>query len=74
MSAAYTILAPHDISMMLYLLGEQPVSVGCSGLAHLNEGVHDVCNLNLTFRNNRIGMIHVSWLDPRKRACVDGGR
>lgn len=63
-------LAPHDISMMLYLLGEQPVSVGCSGLAHLNEGVHDVCNLNLTFRNNRMGMIHVSWLDPRKERVL----
>ena len=63
-------LAPHDISMMLYLLGEQPISVGCSGLAHLNEGVHDVCNLNLTFRGNRMGMIHVSWLDPRKERVL----
>lgn len=63
-------LAPHDISMMLYLLGEQPISVGCFGLAHLNEGVHDVCNLNLTFRGNRMGMIHVSWLDPRKERVL----
>ena len=63
-------LAPHDISMMLYLLGEQPVSVGCFGLAHLHQGVHDVCNLNLTFRNNRMGMIHVSWLDPRKERVL----
>jgi len=63
-------LAPHDISMMLYLLGEQPLSVGCSGLAHLNEGIHDVCNLNLMFRGNRMGMIHVSWLDPRKERVL----
>jgi predicted dehydrogenase len=63
-------LAPHDISMMLYLLGEQPLSVGCSGLAYLNEGIHDVCNLNLAFRGNRMGMIHVSWLDPRKERVL----
>lgn len=63
-------LAPHDISMMLYLLGEPPISVGCSGLAHLSEGVHDVCNLNLNFRGNRMGMIHVSWLDPRKERVL----
>lgn len=63
-------LAPHDISMMLYLLGEQPISVGCSGLAYLNEGIHDVCNLNLAFRGNRMGMIHVSWLDPRKERVL----
>ncbi len=68
-SALYD-LAPHDISMMLYLLGQQPESVTCSGLAHLNPGIHDVCNLTMQFEGNRMGMIHVSWLDPRKERVL----
>ncbi len=68
-SALYD-LAPHDISMMLYLLGQKPESVSCSGLAHLNAGIHDVCNLTLQFEGNRMGMIHVSWLDPRKERVL----
>lgn len=63
-------LAPHDISMMLFLLGQKPLSVACSGLAHLSEGIHDVCNLTLQFDGNRMGMIHVSWLDPRKERVL----
>lgn len=68
-SALYD-LAPHDISMMLYLLGQKPESVACSGLAHLNPGIHDVCNLTMQFAGNRMGMIHVSWLDPRKERVL----
>jgi predicted dehydrogenase len=63
-------LAPHDISIMLYLMGGPPVSVSCSGLAYLNQKVHDVCSLTLNFENNRMGIIHVSWLDPHKRRLL----
>lgn len=63
-------LATHDISMMLYLLGSQPERVSCSGLDHLKPGVHDVCNLSMFFGGNRMGMIHVSWLDPRKERVL----
>lgn len=63
-------LAPHDISMMLYLLDQKPISVACSGFARLSPGVHDVCNLTMTFADNRMGMIHVSWLDPRKERVL----
>lgn len=68
-SALYD-LAPHDISMMLYLLGQKPVSVTCSGFDRLNPGIHDVCNLTMTFEGNRMGMVHVSWLDPRKERVL----
>ncbi len=68
-SALYD-LAPHDISMMLYLLGQSPESVTCSGLAHLSAGVHDVCNLTMQFAGNKMGMVHVSWLDPRKERVL----
>jgi predicted dehydrogenase len=63
-------LAPHDISMMLYLLNQDPVAVSCSGLAYLNPSVHDVCNLTLHFPDNKIGIVHVSWLDPRKQRIM----
>ena len=60
-------LAPHDVSIMLELMGTRPVSVSCSGLAHLNKSVHDVCTLAMHFENNRLGIVHVSWLDPHKK-------
>ncbi len=63
-------LAPHDVATMLYLMGSPPVSVSCSGLAYLNQKVHDVCALSLNFENNRMGIIHVSWLDPHKRRLL----
>ncbi len=63
-------LAPHDISIFLHLLGEQPTAVSCTGLAHLNPRVHDVCNLTMHFADNRLGIIHVSWLDPHKRRVM----
>ena len=63
-------LAPHDISIILELLGGSPLSVSCSGLAYLDENIHDVCNLSMQFPNNRMGMIHVSWLDPHKRRMM----
>ncbi len=63
-------LATHDISMMLYLLGDRPIRVSCSGIDLLKPGNHDVCNLTMHFPDNRMGMIHVSWLDPRKERVL----
>jgi predicted dehydrogenase len=63
-------LAPHDISMMLHLLGKMPQTVTCSGFHRLQPGNHDVCNLTMNFSGNQMGMIHVSWLDPRKERVL----
>jgi predicted dehydrogenase len=60
-------LAPHDVSIMLDLMGGAPVSVSCSGLAHLNHEIHDVCSLSMKFDDKRMGIVHVSWLDPHKK-------
>lgn len=59
-------LAPHDISIMLYLLGCEPEVVAAHGVAYLRPGVEDVVFLTLRFPDNHIGHIHVSWLDPHK--------
>jgi predicted dehydrogenase len=59
-------LAPHDISIILHLLEEQPYSVNCRGSAHVTPGVEDVTSMSLSFRKDRSAIIHSSWLDPRK--------
>jgi len=59
-------LAPHDISIILYLLGNPPVSVNCQGKAHVNKDIEDVTNMSLNFDNGGFATIHSSWLDPNK--------
>ena len=59
-------LAPHDISIILHILGESPLLVNCQGNAHVTQGIEDVTNLSLMFRNKRFATIQSSWLEPRK--------
>jgi predicted dehydrogenase len=59
-------LAPHDISIILHLLNEQPVSVSCQGNSHVTRGIEDVTMMYLNFRKNRCAYIQNSWLDPKK--------
>jgi predicted dehydrogenase len=59
-------LAPHDISIILYLLGKVPVSVNCQGKANVNKGIEDVTNMSLDFAGGGFATIHSSWLDPNK--------
>jgi predicted dehydrogenase len=59
-------LAPHDISIILNIMGEQPLTVNCLGSAHITSGVEDVTTMWLSFPNQRSAIIQSSWLDPRK--------
>jgi len=59
-------LAPHDLSIVLHVLEDLPVSVNCRGEAHITPGIEDVTNICLTFRKHRTALIQSSWLDPRK--------
>ena len=59
-------LAPHDISIILYIMGEFPVSVNCQGKAHLSPGIEDVTNMTLNFENGGFAIVQSSWLDPSK--------
>jgi predicted dehydrogenase len=59
-------LAPHDISIILHILGEFPVSINCQGNAHVTPRIEDVTNMSLSFRNKRFATIQSSWLEPRK--------
>ncbi len=69
-------LAPHDISIILYLLGEKPISVSAHGMPCVSDGVFDVAYLNLMFPNDIPAHVHVSWLDPCKvrRITVVGSK
>lgn len=59
-------LAPHDISIMLDIIGKTPVAVNCQGLAYLTQNVHDVCTLTMHFEPKCMAIINVSWLNPNK--------
>lgn len=59
-------LAPHDISIVLHLLEQQPLSVTAFGEIYLQENLYDVVFVVIEFPNNVIVKIHVSWLDPCK--------
>jgi predicted dehydrogenase len=69
-------LAPHDISIILYIMGEIPESVNCQGKAHFKNGIEDVATTTLNFKNGLIAFIHNSWLDPNKirRTTIVGSR
>jgi len=58
--------APHDISVILMLLEEEPIKVTASGGDYLNKGICDVTVTNLEFKNGVKGHIFVSWLHPYK--------
>jgi len=59
--------APHDISQILYIFGEEPIDVSARGQSYIQDGIEDVVFLSLFFKNRRMAHIHISWLDPHKR-------
>jgi len=66
-------LAPHDLSIMDYLIKEKPEAVVATGERHLN-GVADIAFINIFYPNNIIGHINVNWLSPVKvRTTLIGG-
>lgn len=68
--------APHDISVINFLVGSTPKTVDAKGSIHLQPGIHDVTLTHLTYPNNINAHIHVSWLHPFKeqRLVVIGDR
>ncbi|MBI2377212.1 MAG: Gfo/Idh/MocA family oxidoreductase [Deltaproteobacteria bacterium] len=59
-------LAPHDVSIGCYLLGQEPIEVSASGVTALQPGIEDVVFLTMSFADGARMNVHVSWLDPRK--------
>ena len=59
-------LGVHDLSVILWLIGEEPVEAIAHGRDFLNEGVEDVVFCYLRFPSGKIAHMHLSWLDPHK--------
>jgi predicted dehydrogenase len=61
-------LAPHDISILLHVLGQDPVWVSASGECYVQKarGIHDMAYLTLRFPTGIMATLRLSWLDPVK--------
>lgn len=59
-------LAPHDVSMISYLLDDYPSKASAVGNCYVRKGIEDVVFMTLEFANNRMAHVHTSWLDPHK--------
>jgi len=59
-------LGVHDLSVILYLVGEEPEELWARGHAFLTPGVEDVVFCFLRFPSGKIAHMHLSWLDPHK--------
>lgn len=58
--------APHDISVILHLLDQEPTDVAARGQSYLQPGIEDAVFLSLNFNHRSMAHVHVSWLDPHK--------
>ncbi len=66
-------LAPHDISIMFYILGNKPVAVTANGIANF-YGHENVAHISVYFENNCFAHFHVNWTSPVKiRRMIAGG-
>jgi predicted dehydrogenase len=63
---AWWSLAPHDISIICYLMDSEPVSVAAHGQCYLQKDIEDVVFATLKFADGKMASIHCSWLDPHK--------
>jgi predicted dehydrogenase len=59
-------LAAHDLSILDYWLGAEPLAVTAHGKSYLNPGIEDVVFASFHYPNNVVGSLHASWLNPRK--------
>lgn len=57
---------PHDISVLNYLTGDEPVEVSARGECYLQDAVEDVVFGYIKYKSGVVGHLHVSWLDPHK--------
>ena len=70
-------LAPHDVSILLYLFGpERPHHILAHGVASIQPGIEDTVFANLVWQNGMTAHVQVSWLDPGKtrRMTLVGSR
>lgn len=63
-------LAPHDVSIVLHLLGKLPTELWAHGSRFIGDRVEDLGFIDMKFDSGQMAHIHVSWLDPMKQRKV----
>jgi len=67
-------LAPHDISILLYLINKKPHSVNATGVSHTKNGIENIAYLTVNFSEDMIAHFNCSWTSPVKlRTLLIGG-
>ncbi len=67
-------LAVHDVSILDFLIGEEPVSVVATGISHTEKNIENIAFLTLYFQSNIIAHLNCSWISPMKiRRVLIGG-
>ena len=67
-------LAPHDLSILNYLVDEKPISVNATGISHTKNGIENIAYLTLNFQSGMIAHFNCSWTSPVKiRTSLIGG-
>ena len=69
-------LAPHDVSIMDYLLSRPPRAIAATGVAHFDNSIENIAYISTYYDNNLLGHIHVNWLAPVKvrKTLISGSR
>lgn len=69
-------LAPHDLSILRFILNQDPCSVSARGEAYIQPGIHDVAYISVNYPDAIQAHIRVSWLEPQKqrRITIVGSR
>ena len=67
-------LAPHDISILTYLIGEKPFSLNATGISHTNNGIENIAYMTVNFNSDMVAHFNCSWSSPVKiRMTLVGG-
>jgi predicted dehydrogenase len=67
-------LAPHDLAVLDYLVGEKPEKITAVGASHFKEGLEDIAYITIHYNSGAIAHISVSWISPVKiRKILVGG-
>jgi predicted dehydrogenase len=63
-------LGPHDLSVAMHLLDQEPIEAQATGHSYLKRGVEDVVFASLHFADGKAAHFHMSWLDPHKERKI----
>ena len=69
-------LAPHDVSIMEYLLNRNPKAISATGVAHFGGNIENIAYISTYYDDNIMGHIHVNWLAPVKvrKTLISGSK